>query len=114
MKRKKLTPAQAWNNYVHIDEYIQRPVEYFLSNFRDDGITDVAEMCRIYAPETVEINDGLATTEHIERVAELLEKHITDYINSMGGRDKLKLYTPAEMDKFGNDSIKEILDLIKG
>lgn len=113
MKRKKLTPVDVWNKYVHIEPHIKRPVEYFLSNFREDGITDINRMCRIFARETVEINDGLATTEYIQLVAKLLEQYINDYIDSQGGRDKLKLYTHQEMNKFGEDSIKEILDLIK-
>ncbi|NLZ54588.1 MAG: hypothetical protein GX892_15890 [Thermoanaerobacteraceae bacterium] len=75
---------------------MERPVEFFLSNFIHEGYTSLTAMCRKYAPEAIEIEHGLATTEEIAHVAELLEKYIRDYVKIIGGVSKIKLYTEEE------------------
>lgn len=104
MRRKfrNLTPGKAFCKYVGLD--VERPVEFFLSNFIHDGYTDLTAMCRKYASEAIEIEDGLATIEEIAHVAELLEKYIRDYVKKIAGISKIKLYTEEECDeKFERD-----------
>jgi len=108
---KNLTPGQAFCKYVGLD--VEKPVEFFLSNFIYDGYTDLTAMCRRYAAEAVEIEDGLATTEEIAHVAELLEKYIRDYVKKIGGLSKIKLYTEEECNEIFERDWKITLDLLK-
>ena len=110
-KFRNLTPKQAFNKYADVG--VERPVELFLSNFIHEGYTDLTAMCRRYAPEAIEIEDGLATTEEIAHVAELLEKYIRDYVKKIGGVSKLKLYTEEECDEIAEHEWKIISELLK-
>ena len=108
---KNLTPRQAFTKYADVG--VERPVEFFLTNFILDGYTDLTAMCRRYAAEAILIEDGLATTEEIDHVAELLEKYIRDYVKKIGGVRKLKLYTEKECDKIFDREWRIVSDILK-
>ena len=92
---------------------MERPVEFFLSNFIHDGYTNLTAMCRRYATKAVLIEDSLATTEEIAHVAELLEKYIRDNVKKIGGVRKLKLYTEKECDKIFDREWRIVSDILK-
>ena len=108
---KNLTPRQAFTKYADVG--VERPVEFFLTNFILDGYTDLTAMCRRYAAEAILIEDGLATTEEIDHVAELLEKYIRDYVKKIGGVKKLKLYSEKECDKIFDREWRIVSDMLK-
>ena len=97
---EKLTPALAWQQYV------DTPVEMFVSNFYLDGVVEISQMCQIYASELPIIFKGqLFEQWQIERIAELLDTYMTDYIEKRGGIDKLELYSEGELEEI---FIKEV------
>jgi hypothetical protein len=89
----------------------ERPVEFFLSNFIQEGYTDLTAMCKRYAKEVIEAEHGLATTEEIDHVANLLEQYIRDHVKKKGG--VIKLYTEEECNEIFEYESKLVLDLIK-
>ena len=105
---KNLTPVQAFRKYADVG--MEKPVEFFLSNFIHEGYTDLTAMCRKYAPEAIEIEHGLATTEEIAHVAELIEKYIRDYVKKIGGESRIKLYTEEEC----NEMFERDWEIISG
>jgi hypothetical protein len=107
---KRLTPRQAFYKYAYTGE--ERPVEFFLSNFIQDGYTDLTAMCKTYAREAVEIEHGLATTEEIAHVAKLLEQYIRDYVKKIGGTSKLKLYSEEECEEIFNREAERMFEAI--
>jgi hypothetical protein len=107
---KNLAARQAFYKYADTGE--ERPVEFFLSNFIQDGYTDLTAMCKRYAAEAVECEDGLATIEEIEHVANLLEQYIRDYVRKKGGVNKLKLYTEEECDEIFERDREAMLNAI--
>lgn len=108
---KNLTPVQAFRKYADVG--VEKPVEFFLSNFIHEGYTDLTAMCRKYAPEAIEIEHGLATTEEIVHVAELLEKYIRDYVKKIGGVSKIKLYTEEECNEMFERDWEIISELLE-
>lgn len=107
---KNLTPRQAFYKYSVTN--VERPVEFFLSNFILDGYTDLTAMCKTYAREVIEAEHGLATTEEIAHLAELFEQYIRDYVKKIGGVSKLKLYTEEECDAIFEREAKATLDAV--
>jgi hypothetical protein len=110
MMFRKLTLRKACK-FVVLE--VERPVEFFLSNFIHEGYTNLTAMCWMYAAEAIEIEDGLAKTEEIAHVAELLEKYIRDYVKKIGGVSKMKLYTEEGCnEKFDRnwDIISELIE----
>ncbi len=110
---KNLTPKRAWEIYVQSEEYIPRSVEFFLSNFREDGYTNITRMCKVYAHEIIEASGELATSEYIAEVAVLLEEYILQYIEQIGGKDKLNLYSTEELEVIYKQQDKEILAALR-
>jgi hypothetical protein len=104
---QKMTSELAWQQYV--DE----PVEFFISMFHYEWkgpVTDIKEMCRIYARDMPGIFSQLFTQDQLNHVAKLLEQYICDYIQEKGGLDRLKLYTNKELEEIED----KITDTIKG
>ena len=108
---KNLTPVQAFRKYADVG--VEKPVEFFLSNFIHEGYTDLTAMCRRYAAEAVEIEHRLATTEEIDYVAELLEKYIRDYVKKIGGESRIKLYTEEECNEIFESDWEIISELLE-
>ncbi len=104
---KNLTPELAW------EQYVDDSVEMFVSNFRDDGIHDIGEMCRRYAKDLPKIFDYLFTQDQIELIGDLLTKYVTEYVEAKGGIEKLDLYTPEELDELDKKQIDDVLALIR-
>ena len=94
---RELTPEAAFSKYADTGE--ERPVDFFLTNFIRDGYRDLKAMCKRYAAEAVECEDGLASIEEINHVAILLEQYIRDYVKKIGGVSKIKLYTEEECEE---------------
>ncbi|MGB4311295.1 MAG: hypothetical protein WBJ17_00030 [Natronincolaceae bacterium] len=89
---KNLTPKLAWEHYVGTS------VELFLSNFREDGIHDIKEMCRDYAQEVPMMASGLFSQDQIDLIGNLIMEYIMEYAKERGGIDNLRLYTAQELD----------------
>ena len=83
---QKLTPQMAWDQYVNLS------VEFFISLYRSEGITDIKQMCQICASETPGNTNQLFTQDQLELIAELLEKYIYET-----GYDEDKMYTEEEV-----------------
>lgn len=98
---KKLTPQMAW------EQYVGETVTLFVSNFYSEGVTDVAEMCRIYASEIPWIFRQVVSTENLEHVAGLLERYIEEK-----GFDPSELYSEEELDRIWYRAVDELLALL--
>jgi len=107
---KNLTPKAAFDKYADVE--VEKPVEFFLSNFIYEGYTDLKTICRTYAREAVDAEDGLATTEEIEHVAKLLEQYIREYVKKIGGLKNLKLYTEDECNEISERIFDEAVKMI--
>jgi len=107
---KNLTPRQAF--YKYSVTTVERPVEFFLSNFIQDGYTNLTAMCQTYAREVIESEHGLATTEEIAHLAKLFEQYIRDYVKKIGGVTKLKLYTEEECDAIFEREARATLEAV--
>ena len=64
---KKLTPEQAW------EEYVTMPVELFISYFLSEGISDLSEMSKLNAYDIPHITGQFYTQDELDHVAELIE-----------------------------------------
>ena len=90
---KKLTPEQAW------EEYVTMPVDLFISYFLSEGITNLSEMSKLHAFDIPNITGQLYSQYELDYVAGLIETYMNDYINEIGGFEKLELYTEEELAK---------------
>jgi hypothetical protein len=104
-----LTPEAVWS------EYVGNSVELFISffHYESEPVTDITEMCRIYAKD---ICNGLSrpySLEQLNYIAGLLESYIRDYIKKVGGYDKLTLYTREEVEAIEDETTQELLETIE-
>ena len=104
-----LTPESVWR------EYVGNSVELFISffHYESEPVTDISEMCRIYAKD---ICNGLSkpySLEQLDYIAGLLKSYIFDYIEKVGGYDKLTLYTREEVEAIEDETTQELLDAIE-
>jgi hypothetical protein len=107
---KKLTPKEAWRQYVDTS------VEFFISNYMEEGITDIEEMCKCYAlelPIVFEYERILFSNTQMELICNLITEYAKKYIKEKGGIDKLKLYTTQELDMIFDDICKDIMKYLK-
>ncbi len=69
---EKLTPKMAWDQYV-----IDGSIELFISINRNDGITDITEMCKSYVDFMPRLFEPqLFTTDQLDHIAVLIEQYI--------------------------------------
>ena len=104
----RLTAKEVFEFYAGTDE------KTFLSNFHYDNppVTDIREMCRIYAME-IPGNEGLLfSLEELKNIESILLGHLENYIESKGGMDKVELYTREELDKIDEQDTEEVLDAL--
>lgn len=95
VKTKGLTPKQAYDQYVDMNE------EKFISFMRP--VTDIREMCSIYASELPMVFDHekvLFTDKQITELADLFTEYLTGYVENKGGYNKLDLWTEEEIDEY--------------
>ena len=104
---KKLTPEQAW------EEYVTMPVELFISYFLSEGISDLSEMSKLHAFDIPNITGQLYTLDQLEHVAGLNETYMNDYINQIGGFEKLDLYTEEELEKIDQEQVDDLLETLE-
>jgi phosphomevalonate kinase len=106
---QKLTPTEVWN------EYVGNSVELFISFFHIETkpITDIKKMCRRYAKDICISLCKPYTLEQLDHFTELLEKYINDYIDEIGGYDKLKLYTKEEVEAIEDKTNEDLLKTIE-
>ena len=104
---KILTPEQAW------DEYVTMPVELFISYFLSEGISDLWEMSKLHAFDIVNITGQLYTQDELERVADLIETYMNDYINEIGGFEKLELYTEEELEEIDQEQVDDLMETLE-
>ncbi|NLZ93326.1 MAG: hypothetical protein GX922_04830 [Firmicutes bacterium] len=105
---KKLTPQMAW------EQYVDSPVEVFISNFYVEGIRDIEAMCQRYARDIPYIfNKQLFTQEQLKRVAELLNEYIVAYVAKKGGIDKLEIYSEEELDAMFDRVLEEVMQNLR-
>jgi hypothetical protein len=108
---KRLTPEQAWEMFV------PNGVELFISFFHADAVTNIEEMCFIYARDSLNEIGRPYTLEQQTFLATLFLKHIKAHIEKIGGYDKLELYTVKEVeaieDKSKEDMFKALEDYKK-
>lgn len=104
---KRLTPEQAWEMFV------PNGVELFLSFFHADAVTNIKEMCFIYARDSLnEIGKPYSLWQQ-RFLAELFHKHISSHIEKVGGYDNLELYTIEEVEAIENKSIEDMFKALE-
>jgi hypothetical protein len=104
---KKLTPEQAWNEFVTVS------VELFISNFNSEGITDITDACKRYSRDIPCLYDRPFMQNQLDHIARLLEQYIDDYLEKMGGFDKLSLYTEEDLDEMDEEDVRDLLELVE-
>ncbi len=109
-KLNNLTPREAWaiHGIEETSPHKDDAVEFFISNFKLEGITDIKDMCERYVKDLPIFYDTLFTQEQLDKIACLLEQYINDYIEGKGGYEKLKLYSEKEINSI---DIKQMNDL---
>lgn len=98
----KLTPEQAW------EQYCGDSVELFVSLFNESGVTDVREMCRLYAKDIPVLFERPYAQDQLDRIAELLEQYVSDE-----GYNENKLYSKKELDELWDREVSAIVSLVK-
>lgn len=98
----KLTPEQAWEYYVGDS------IELFISLFQESGITDVKEMCKLYAKDIPVLFERPYAQDQLDHIAELLEQYVGEK-----GYDKNKLYSKEELDELWDKEVSAIISLVK-
>lgn len=97
-----LTPELAW------EQYVDMPIERFVSEFHSEGITDVREMCQRFTQDIPGFTNQLFTQKQLDHIAELLKT----YINSIG-YDQLKIYTEEELNEIWNEERDDLIKIIE-
>ena len=104
---KRLTPEQAWETFV------PNGVELFLSFFHAEGVSNIEEMCFIYAKDSLNEIGRPYTLKQQRFLAKLFLEHINNYIEKVGGYDKLELYTIEEVEAIEDKATEEMFKAIE-
>lgn len=107
--RRGITPEEAWNRYVDVQEKI------FISNFVVEGLKDINEMCKFYCQElplTSEFDGYLFSQKQIELIEGLITKHLQQYVEKQGGFDNIELYSEKELDDMSIEDHEAIMDYL--
>ena len=104
----KLSPKEFWNK--HVDETVEHFISFFLVDYTP--VTEIKEMCNIYARELCTSNNKVYSVTVQKRIADILETHIQNHIKEMGGFDKLKLYSLEEVEAIEDESIRKLKETI--
>lgn len=103
---KKLMPQQVWNYYY------PDTVDKFISDMEVGGITDITAMCKRFAQDIPWLEKRPINQEDIDQIAKLLEQHIRQHIEKIGGRDKLTKYTKEELEQEWQHEVQITLDMM--
>lgn len=105
----KITPEELWK------EFVPNSVELFISYFHYDNppVTDIDEMCKIYSRDICNGLNRPYTEEQRKHIEGLLKKYIYEYIEKVGGYDKLKLYSREEVEAIEEQIKKDLLDTVE-
>lgn len=105
-----LTAQQAWDIYVSTSEKL------FLSNFRLDTnpiyATELKKMCDRYVADIPAGEGKLFTTDELDHISNLLVEHLKDYINGLGGIDKIEYYTEEDLKAIAKQEWEDIIRAI--
>ena len=105
-----LIAQQAWDIYVSTDEKL------FLSNFRLDTnpiyATELKKMCDRYVADIPAGEGKLFTTDELDHISNLLVEHLKDYINGLGGIDKIEYYTEEGLREIAKQEWEDIIRAI--
>ena len=104
---KKLTPEQAW------EEYVTMPVDLFISYFLSEGISDMSEMNKLHAFDIPNITGQLYTQDELDHVAGLIETYMNDYINGIGGFEKLEIYMEEELEEIDQEQVDDLMKTLE-
>lgn len=104
---KNLSPKKAWDVFADMEE------ERFIAFMRP--ITNIKEMCRVYASELPMVFDYekiLFTQRQIKEIEGLLYDHLSNFVENKGGYDKLDLMTEEEIEDYFDRTFEESLDYL--
>lgn len=105
-----MTQKQAWDIYVSTDEKL------FLSNFRLDRnpiyATELKKMCDRYVADIPAGEGKLFTTDELDHISNLLVRHLENYINGLGGIDKIKYYAEEDLKEIAKQEWEDIIRAI--
>ena len=105
-----MTVQQAWDIYVSTSEKL------FLSNFRLDTnpiyATELKKMCDRYVADIPAGEGKLFTTDELDHISNLLVEHLKDYINGLGGIDKIEYYTEEDLKAIAKQEWEDIIRAI--
>lgn len=110
---KHLTPRTAWNYFVPYST-----VEEFISDFYNDdrynlSATDYKSMCQLFVKDFPVCYEQVFLQEDLDFIADLLEQHIRDYIEKIGGEKNLRLLTEEEMEDIFAADVAELFKSLK-
>ena len=106
---RSLSPEAAFKVYAGSDEKL------FLSNFYSENppVTDIKEMCRIFSRELPGTDKVFYTAEELDNIANFMEEHLNNYVESQGGKDKLELHSYNEMEMMDEELISGLYSVIE-
>ena len=104
-----LTPTRAWSMFV------PNSVELFISFFHAEQtpVTDINEMCQIYAGDMLNETSKPYTLKQQEHLAGLFRQYIDDHLEKIGGYEKLQLFTKEEVEDIEEKLTKEVMSLLR-
>lgn len=111
VRKVKITPQQAWERYGKSSD-VECPVEFLLSEYMVEGITDIPTICFKEAEIVLTLDNKPVSVEDIQYIADLLEEYIMDYINKKGGLDKLRLYNLEELEEIERHQCDVLLEML--
>ncbi|HZJ76939.1 MAG TPA: hypothetical protein VFC70_04445 [Oscillospiraceae bacterium] len=102
----KLTSKKCWDIHVETSEKL------FLSNFKSEGFyaIDLKKMCDRYVVDLPGFYGKLFTVEELDHISNLLVEHLQNYIENLGGLDKIEYYTEEELDEIAKKETEEIFN----
>ena len=59
------------------------------------------------------ITGQLYTQDQLDHVAGLIETYMNDYINQIGGFEKLDLYTEEDLEKIDQEQVDELMETLE-
>ncbi|NMD43513.1 MAG: hypothetical protein GYA86_09445 [Firmicutes bacterium] len=101
-----LTPEEAW------DEYVTYSVEMFVSFSYQEGLTNMADACSSYVKDIPKTFERPFPQSQLDHIANLLEKHIVEYVASIGGLSNLRVYTDEELEELWQEEVDELMLLL--
>ncbi|NLJ40994.1 MAG: hypothetical protein GX352_05210 [Clostridiales bacterium] len=105
---KNMSSKEIWDYYVGVNEELR-----FISEFHcePDNVYDIKEMCRIYAYEIPREN-SFYTVNELEIIERGLYEHLSNYVESQGGMNKIGLIPEDVLDEMFEEEAEDLLSNI--